>query len=109
RHSPTLILKLLDLLKEMPTGLTDSQLRAAGALALFEPKDSGWPVLGPRVAAKLVQQNPLQIGTWREAFQAVASALTPPLRQHFADRSKPEQRALAYTLLFEFATNTRSD
>ena len=77
-HAPNLTPKLRALLEQTPTGLTDSQLRAAGALALFEPKDPGWPTLGPQVAAKLVQQNPLLIGDWREAFQAVAPALTTP-------------------------------
>ena len=108
-HAPALTPKLQALLEETPSELTDSQLRAAGALALFEPKDPRWPALGPRVAAKLVRKNPLLIGASREVFQAVAPVLTPPLRRHFADRSQPEQRALAYTLLFEFATNTRAD
>src|SRR5271166_2010966 len=108
-HAPALTPKLQALLEETPTELTDSQLRAAGALALFEPKDPRWPALGPRVADQLVRKNPLPIGAWRDAFQTVAPALTPPLRRHFADCSQPEQRALAYTLLFEFATNTRAD
>ena len=109
-HAPNLTPKLRALLEQTPTGLIDSQLRAAGALALFEPKDPGWPTLGPQVAAKLVQQNPLLMGDWREAFQAVAPALTTPLlRQHVADRSQPEQRALAFTFLFEFATKTQAD
>lgn len=108
-HASKLTPELRTLLEETSTGLTDSQLRAAGALALFEPKDPRWPDLGPQVAAMLVRQNPLLIGAWREAFQAVAPALTPPLRQHFADRGQPEQRALAYTMLFEFATNIQAD
>ena len=108
-HAPALTPKLRALLEETPTGLTDSQLRAAGALALFEPKDPRWPALGPRVAAKLVQQNPLLVGDWREAFQTVAPALTPLLRQLFADRNQPEQRASAFMLLFEFATDLRVD
>jgi len=108
-YAPVLTPKLQTSLAKTPTELTDSQLRAAGALALADPKNLHWPTLGPLVATKLVQQNPLLIGAWREVFQAIAPALTPPLRQHFADRNQPEQRALAYTLLFEFATNTRAD
>jgi formylglycine-generating enzyme required for sulfatase activity len=109
-HAPALTPKLQAKLEEKPTGLTDSQLRAAGALALFEPKDPRWPALGPRVAAKLVQQNTLQVDDWRNAFQTVVPALTPPLRQHFTDRSQPDDlRALAFTLLFEFATKALPD
>ena len=105
-HDPALTPNLRALLAGTPDELTDSQLRATGALAVFAPKDPHfWLALGPRVAAKLVRENSLLIGTWREVFQTVAPALTPPLRQHFADRNQPEQ-GVAFTLLFEFAKNS---
>src|SRR5207249_3477439 len=79
--------------------LTDAQFRAAGALASFDPRDSRWPNLGRPVAEKLVYENPLLIGAWREVFQPVGGALVEPLRTIHGDRSRPEQRALASSLL----------
>jgi hypothetical protein len=97
--------RLWDLLRPTETELSDpQQLRAAGALALFDPKNPRWPALGPPMAAKLVRENPLLIGGWREVFQPVNGVLAGPLRAIYGHRDRPEERALAFTLLFEFAT-----
>jgi hypothetical protein len=103
-HAAALTPKLWALLRPTGTELTDPQLRAAGALALFDPKEPRWPALGPPMAAKLVQENPLLIGGWRVVFQPVRGVLDEHLRTIYGHRDRPEERALAYTLLFEFAT-----
>ena len=90
-------------LLEKTIELTDVQLRAAGALALFAPQDERWRALGPSVAAKLVRENPLLIGAWREVFLPVNEVLAEPLLAIYGDRSRPEQRALAASLLLDFA------
>jgi formylglycine-generating enzyme required for sulfatase activity len=82
---------------------TDIQLRAAGTLALIAPEDPRWPGLGPSVTAKLVRENPLLIGSWREVFRPVNEALAEPLRAIYGDRTHPAQRELAASLLFDFA------
>jgi formylglycine-generating enzyme required for sulfatase activity len=84
--------------------LTDAQLRALGALAGMAPKDPLLATHAPALARKLVRENPLLVGSWREAFQPIAAALADPLREVYADRHAAEPRALAYTLLYEFAT-----
>jgi formylglycine-generating enzyme required for sulfatase activity len=92
--------------REMPTktaDLTDAQLRAAGALARMAPTDPGWPGWAPPIAHKLVRENPLRIGAWREVFQPVEAHLIGPLRRVYAEHDELESRALAFTLLFEFA------
>ncbi len=103
-HAAALTPQLWALLKPMGTELTAPQLRVAGALALFDPKSPRWEALGPPIAAKLVQENTLLIGGWREAFQPVSGSLTRPLLVHYGNHDQQEARALAYTLLFEFAT-----
>jgi formylglycine-generating enzyme required for sulfatase activity len=105
-HAAALTPRLWAVLEKTGTELTDPQLRAAGALALFDPMNTHWPALGPPVAAKLVGENPLLIGAWREAFQPVSSPLAEPLRAIYGHRDRPEERALAYTLLLKFATQS---
>jgi formylglycine-generating enzyme required for sulfatase activity len=102
-HAEMLKPRLWVLLETNREELTESQFRAAGTLALFAPQDPRWPALGPSVAAKLVRENPLLIGAWREVFQPVCGVLVEPLRAISGDRSHLEQRALAFSLLFEFA------
>ena len=65
-------------------------------------------VHGP-IARKLVRENPLLVGAWREVFQPIAPALVGPLRGIYARRDEPEPRALAFTMLYEFATQPKSN
>jgi formylglycine-generating enzyme required for sulfatase activity/tRNA A-37 threonylcarbamoyl transferase component Bud32 len=83
--------------------LSDAQLRAAGALAKLAPADPLLPASAAVIARKLVRENPLLIGAWREVFQPMAATLAGPLRTAYADRAQAEPRALAFTLLYEFA------
>jgi formylglycine-generating enzyme required for sulfatase activity/tRNA A-37 threonylcarbamoyl transferase component Bud32 len=83
--------------------LTDAQLRAAGALAGLAPADPALAAAADPLAAKLADENPLLIGAWREVFQPTAPRLVAPLRRIYARRGDAERRALAFTLLFEFA------
>jgi formylglycine-generating enzyme required for sulfatase activity/serine/threonine protein kinase len=78
-------------------------LGVAGVLALFAPSDPQWVELGPRIAAELVSKDPHLIAAWREVFQPVQQWLVEPLRASFGDIGRPRERALAYSLLFEFA------
>jgi formylglycine-generating enzyme required for sulfatase activity len=91
------------------TLLTDAQLRAAGALAALAPAGLIWKSLAAPIAHRLVRENPLLVGAWREVFQPIADELTPPLRTIYADRKDPEPRALAFTMLFEFATQPTNE
>ncbi len=89
---------------EIPGELDPGRLRAAGALATFQPLDERWSSLGPRVASTLVRLAPKQIDEWAEVFELVESALAPSLRRVYGSDIRPERRAIAYTILFSFAT-----
>jgi len=78
-------------------------LGAAGALAFFNPEDPRWAELGGPIASELVSKSPLVIGGWREVFQPVERSLVGPLRAIFGDADRPRERALALSLLLEFA------
>jgi formylglycine-generating enzyme required for sulfatase activity/tRNA A-37 threonylcarbamoyl transferase component Bud32 len=84
--------------------LDDAQLRAAGALAKLAPADPLLSASAAAIARKLVRENPLLIGAWREVFQPIAGRLAGPLRRAYADPAAAESRSHAFTLLFEFAT-----
>jgi formylglycine-generating enzyme required for sulfatase activity len=88
--------------------LGDAQLRAAGALAGLAPADPALAAAAEPIARKLARENPLLIAAWREVFVPIAPALTAPLRRIFARRDEPEPSALAFTLLYEFATRPKN-
>jgi formylglycine-generating enzyme required for sulfatase activity/tRNA A-37 threonylcarbamoyl transferase component Bud32 len=89
-------------------GLSDAHLRAAGALAGLAPADPALAAIAEPIARKLARENPLLIAAWREVFEPIAPALTAPLRRIYARRDEPEPRALAFTLLYEFATRPKN-
>ena len=97
-------------LRPPPEPLDDSSLRKLGLLALARPGWGRWPDFAGRMAAALVQVNPSEIADWRQVFQPIAAALEGPLRAIYSDRSEEEPRALAFSLLLEFASQPdRSD
>jgi formylglycine-generating enzyme required for sulfatase activity len=59
--------------------------------------------LAAPVAAELVARSPSTIGDWRKVFQPVQHTLVGPLRAIFGDITRPRERALAYSLLVDFA------
>ncbi|HEX4751311.1 MAG TPA: SUMF1/EgtB/PvdO family nonheme iron enzyme, partial [Solirubrobacterales bacterium] len=103
-HADRVAGRLRRALPAKASDLTEEQLRAAGALAGMAPRDPLLSATAPAIARKLVRENPLLIGSWREVFQPIATPLADPLRKVYADRTAAEPRALAFTLLFEFAT-----
>jgi len=80
-------------------------LGAAGAMAVLSPQDPRWVELGAPIAAELVSKSPSLIGDWREVFQPVQRWLVGPLRAIFGDVGRPRERALAFSLLLDFAVH----
>jgi formylglycine-generating enzyme required for sulfatase activity/tRNA A-37 threonylcarbamoyl transferase component Bud32 len=93
-------------LRNVSRELSDTQLRAAGVLARFDPTDPLWPALAAPMARKLVHENALRIGAWREVFQTLARHLNRPLLELYADEAQPGARDRAFTLLLGFADRT---
>ena len=82
---------------------TEGQRRAAGALAAFDPENPHWRDLAGPVAAKLVHENPLLLGRWRDIYRPVARSLSGPLLASYYDRQRREERAVAEGFLLDFA------
>ncbi len=57
------------------------QLRAAAALAKYDPTSAKWDRLSARVVAQLVRENPVHLGDWSKAFGPVRGKLVGPLQK----------------------------
>ncbi len=77
-HRSTLTPKLWTVLESAKPG-GDSLLPSASALAVYDPDDAKWEVLGGKVAESLVSVNSLLLRSWIEALRPVRSKLTAPL------------------------------
>jgi formylglycine-generating enzyme required for sulfatase activity len=79
-------------------------LPAASALALYDPHDRRWDVLGGKVAHGLVTVNPVFLGPWLDALRPIRNKLTTPLVTIFRDEDRPEiEHSLATTTLADYA------
>jgi len=102
---PSLLTPRLWRLLEERRESSPPNLGAAGALAFFNPEDPRWVELGAPIAAELVSKSPSLIGDWREVFQPVQRWLVGPLRAILGDVGRPRERALAFSLLHDFAVH----
>ncbi len=87
---------------EDPVPDTGQQLRAAAALAFFDPKNEAWSKTAPALAHKLATTDPLLVGQWKDELQPVSGALVRPLFEIFVKRP-PEQRGQIAKLLADYA------
>jgi len=112
-HQNDLASRLWSMLDPPTASLSARQLRVAAALALFDPADSRWRNIANQTATKLIHENPLLIGAWREIFEPVRDALIGPLLAVYNNYEQDgRERDLAFALLFDFATqadNPRTD
>ena len=67
-------------------GKEPERLRAAAALANYDPESEKWAKCGPLVVNNLVLENPVYLGQWSEAFRPVKKSLLAPLGDIFRDR-----------------------
>ncbi len=100
--------RLLDRLWSVVTGAEEDteqqRLRAAGALAAYDPRNAKWNDVAADTAGQLVAVNPVFIGQWQERCGPSLHRLVPPLAKIFADPQQSElPRSLATLLLTEYA------
>ncbi len=82
------------------------RLRAAGALAAFDPDDRRWVDVAQDIAQELVSVNPSTIGVWQGALRPISQHLVAELTRVFGDRAQDElARSLATSVLCEYARN----
>jgi len=83
----------------------DQRLRAACALAGFDPDSARWTLAAPHVAAQLVAENPIHLRVWLEGFASIRLALQQPLGRISRNADSPVERSMAVSILAEFAAD----
>jgi serine/threonine protein kinase/formylglycine-generating enzyme required for sulfatase activity len=105
RHKDELLDKLWPVVEKPNKSKEHQRLRAAAALAKYDPEGERWGKAGALVVKDLVGESPVFLGHWSEAFRPVKNRLVPHLSEIFRDR-QPEraaERSLATSLLADYA------
>jgi serine/threonine protein kinase len=104
-HQDDLLEKLWAVVEKPGTGKEPKRLRAAAALATYDPASDRWARCSPLVVNNLVLENPVYLGPWSQAFRPVRKSLLVPLADIFRDRNpeRASERALAADLLADYA------
>lgn len=90
---------------EMPEkGPGQPRLRAAAALAKYDPDNQRWVKATGKIVEDLVSVNPVFLGLWSEEFRPIKARLLGPLAGVFREQ-QPErttERSLATNLLADY-------
>ncbi|MBM3956064.1 MAG: hypothetical protein FJ309_15890, partial [Planctomycetes bacterium] len=79
------------------------RLRAAAAMAAFDPDGQAWGAIAPAVAADLVNVPAVYLAAWLDSLRGARNALVPQLVPIFADPKRREtERALAADILADY-------
>ncbi len=106
-HKDELLEKLWAVAVKPEKGKESQRLRAAAALAKYDPESEKWAKCSPLVVNDLVLENPVYLGQWSEAFRPVKKSLLAPLGDIFRDRNaeRASERTLATNLLADYAAD----
>src|SRR5262249_27936102 len=106
-HKEELAGRLWAVAEQPPRGKEAQRLRAAAALAAYEPESPRWAGINGKVVDGLVAVNPFFLGLWSKNFAPVRAQLLDPLETIFRDRN-PEhaaERTLATNLLADYTAD----
>jgi serine/threonine protein kinase/formylglycine-generating enzyme required for sulfatase activity len=106
-HKDFLLDKLWAVVDRPEKGKESQRLRAASALAKYDPESQRWGKVGSLVVDDLVLENPIFLGHWSEAFRPVSERLVPRLSEIFRDH-RPErtaERSVATSLLADYVSD----
>jgi formylglycine-generating enzyme required for sulfatase activity len=79
-----------------------SRIRAACALAAYEPENPRWGDAAGPVATLMVNEEPLALGTWSECLRPVNTRLVPPLTAIFLGSNSSSLRSRAASVLGDY-------
>jgi len=91
-----------------PAASTEHQrLRAAAALAAYDPDSPRWDQAAAALVGHLVAENPVYLAHWLDGFRPVRGRLLPALAAVFRDRStaRTAERYVATNLLADYAAD----
>jgi serine/threonine protein kinase/formylglycine-generating enzyme required for sulfatase activity len=106
-HKQELLEKLWSVVEHPRKGKEKQRLRAASALASFDPQSDKWVKYSPGIVNDLVLENSKFLGQWGESFRPVKNSLLEPLYAIFRNRSseRSDERMLATNLLTDYAAD----
>jgi formylglycine-generating enzyme required for sulfatase activity len=106
-HKERLVHELWPVVESPETGKKSQRLRAAAALAKFDPEGEKWATCSTLVVNNLVMENPVYLLYWREAYRPVKESFLKPLADVFRDRQprRAAERNLATSLLADYAAD----
>jgi formylglycine-generating enzyme required for sulfatase activity len=106
-HAPDLLARLWDAVEQPPPGKESRRLRAACALAAYDPDSPRWQKAAGPVVRQLVAENVVHLDHWLAGFRPVRDRLLPELAAVYRDRAEergPERR-VALKVLAEYAAD----
>jgi serine/threonine protein kinase/formylglycine-generating enzyme required for sulfatase activity len=105
-HKENLAQVLWPIVEAPEKGREAQRLRAAAALAKYDPESEKWAKASVLVAQDLVRENAVYLLYWSEAFRPVKDSLLAPLGDIFRDQrlERSAERSLATNLLADYAT-----
>jgi formylglycine-generating enzyme required for sulfatase activity len=105
-HQEALAEQLWVVVQRPPRDQTHQRLRAACALALYDPDSPRWDQVRDQVANDLVEAATVDLATWLACLRGVRERLLPPLEALFRDRKRPAVvRSRAADILADFAAD----
>ncbi|HEY4259112.1 MAG TPA: formylglycine-generating enzyme family protein, partial [Schlesneria sp.] len=105
-HRNWLLGRLWDVTGSSQKDQSAPRLRAASALASFDPDSDGWKKLSPVLAEQLVNENSFALKVWNESLRPVRAKLLSPLADIYRDPRRSEtERTVATTFLADYASD----
>jgi hypothetical protein len=105
-HKESLTSKLWGVVEQPAKGKESQRLRAATALATYDPSSQRWLKVSGALADQIVAENLLVLGVWIEGLRPVRHSLLNSLATIFRDASRQgSERILAANILADYAAD----
>ncbi len=105
-HADALTKPLWAVVEQPEKGKESQRLRAACALAVYEPDSPRWGKIAAAAAADLVAVPAVHLAGWRDNLRPVGNRLLSPLSAVFRDSGRREtERSLATEVLADYASD----
>jgi formylglycine-generating enzyme required for sulfatase activity len=105
-HKEQLVDKLWAVVQTPEKGKEAQRLRAAAALARYNPEGKRWAKVQKAVANDLVRVPAVHLAAWLESFRPVRAKLLAPLAVVFRDAKRREtERSLGTDILADYAAD----
>jgi hypothetical protein len=106
KQASDLVGRLWTVVEKPEKGKQQERLRAAAALASYDPDSSRWDRVGKHVTSDLVRVPAVSLASWMESFRRVRRKMVPSLIEVYRDSNRREtERYQAADLLAEYVAD----